>query len=251
MENVLKNRIEKMYEGECIDILVIRKALDLIKAGKIRAAEKQNGKWIVNAWVKQAILLAFKHFEPQQQEFNAFDKFSLLPYMGGYRKVPGAIIRDYVHISDGAVIMPSCINIGAYIGAKTMIDINAVVGSCAQIGANCHISAQACIGGVLEPTVAMPTIIEDNCFIGSHSAILDGVIVGENSVIAAGTIITSSTRIIDRKTGNVMYGEIPAGSVVVPGSYKSNNCNVNCAVVIKQVTSEVLSKTSINELLRS
>lgn len=248
--DILKNKIEKMLEEKDIDISVIQNVLEHVRDGAIRVAEKQNGKWIVNTWIKQAILLAFKYFKSQPQEYDAFDKFGLLPYDGKYRKIPGAIIRDYAHISEGAVIMPSCINIGSYIGAKTMIDINAVIGSCAQIGANCHISAQACIGGVLEPAVAVPVIIEDNCFIGAKSAILDGVIVCENSVIAAGTIITSSTRIIDRTTGKKSYGKIQPGSVVVPGSYQSNGCNINCAVVIKRVTSEVMSKTKINELLR-
>lgn len=246
----LKNKIELMSTGENVDISIVKQVLDLVKDGKIRVAEKRNGQWVVNTWVKQAVLLAFKYSPAKPQVYDAFDKFGLLPYEGGYRKVPGAIIRNYVHISEGAVIMPSCINIGAYIGTNTMIDINVAIGSCAQIGNNCHISAMACIGGVLEPSVAMPTIIEDNCFIGAQSAILEGVIVEENSVIATGTIITASTKIIERDSGKVTYGVVSSGSVVVPGSYQTSACNINCAVIVKRITSEILKKTSINELLR-
>lgn len=246
MLSKLKSQIEEMYNGGSVDLAIIKEVLELVKVGEVRAAEKKNGKWIANTWVKQAILLAFKHFKLTVQVNDSFDKFDLLPYAGGYRKAPGAIIRDYVHISEDAVIMPSCINIGAYIGTRSMIDMNSVIGSCAQIGNNCHISALACIGGVLEPAVAMPTIIEDDCLIGAQSAVLDGVIVESGSIVAAGTVITSSTKIINRMSGQVLYGFIPAGSVVVPGSYESQGCNINCAVIVKQAT----SRLSINELLR-
>ncbi len=251
MLSELKNKIELMWNGKKADISVIKHVLELMKQGEIRVAEKRNEKWIVNTWLKQAILLAFRHFPTKSQSGDAFDKFGLLSYDGTYRKVPGAIIRDYVHISENAVIMPSCINIGAYIGAKTMIDMNAVIGSCAQIGANCHVSAMTCIGGVLEPAVAMPTIIEDNCLIGAKSAILEGVVIEENSVIAAGTTITASTKIIERDTGRILNGIVPSGAVVVPGSYQSRNCNINCAVIVKYISSESLRTKNVNEILRS
>lgn len=247
MLNRLKSQIEKMYSDGDVDLEIIKEVLKLVRTGEVRAAEKKHGKWVANTWVKQAILLAFKYFKSTEQASDSFDKFGLLPYTGGYRKVPGAIIRDYVHISKDAVIMPSCVNIGAYIGTRTMIDMNSVIGSCAQIGNNCHISALACIGGVLEPAVATPTIIEDNCLVGAHSAVLEGVVVETGSVVAAGTILTSSTKIINRISGQVSYGLIPAGSVVVPGSYESQGCNINCAVIVKQVSS---IEVSINGLLR-
>lgn len=246
----LKNKIKLMWYGAEVEIPIIKQVLELVRNGEIRVAEKNNETWIVNTWVKQAILLAFKHFPAKTQQKDGFDKFGLLAYTGKYRKVPGAIIRDYVHISDNAVIMPSCINIGAYIGENTMIDMNAVIGSCAQIGSNCHISAMVCIGGVLEPAVARPTIIEDNCLIGAQSAILEGVIVEQNSVIAAGTIITSSTKIIERSTGKIIYGVVPAGAVVVPGSYQSLNCNINCPIIVKYISPEILATNNINEILR-
>ena len=249
----LKDQIEYWYNNPDVspDLDIINKVLNNIKNGSIRAVNKTNGKYHINTYVKKAILLAFKHYPSKSQVYNAYDKFGLLDYEYGtstYRKVPGAIIRDYVYIDSGAIIMPSCINIGAYIGSKTMIDMNAVVGSCAQIGKNCHISAQACIGGVLEPLVAMPVIIEDNCFIGAHSAILEGVIVEHDAIIAAGVIISASTKIIDRSTNKVYKGIIPANAVVVPGSYQSNNVNINCAIIVKYKNGN--QKTSITEILR-
>ena len=236
---------ENISENE---LKTITNVLDQIKNGTIRAAEKKNNKWVVNTLVKKAILLAFRYFKSDIQELNGYDKFGLLKFDYSYRKVPGAIIRDYVHIEPNAVIMPSCINIGAYIGSKTMIDMQSVIGSCAQIGKNCHISAHACIGGVLEPVVAQPVIIEDNCFVGAHSAVLEGVLVQQGAVIAAGTIISASTKIIERDTGNILRSVIPEDAVVVPGSYSSNNANINCAVIVKYATQN--QKLNINELLR-
>jgi 2,3,4,5-tetrahydropyridine-2-carboxylate N-succinyltransferase len=167
-----------------------------------------------------------------------------------YRRAPGAIVREGTYIGNGAIIMPSFINIGAYIGERTMIDINAAIGSCAQIGKACHIAALACIGGVLEPISARPVIIEDNCFIGAHSSILEGVIVRENSVIASGVTISASTKIIDRSDGEIYLGEIPKNSVVVSGSYRSNDVNISCAIIVKTVDSKTKQKSSINEILR-
>lgn len=233
------------------DINTLREILKDISLGKLRAVNKVNGRYVVNELVKHAVLLAFEKFPSQIGIYDSYDKFGLLPSSTRYRKVPGAIIRDYVYIGENAVIMPSCINIGAYIDSKSMIDMNAVIGSCAQIGKNCHISAHACIGGVLEPIESMPVIIEDNCFVGAHSAILEGVLVEQNSVIAAGVIISRSTKIIDRETGNTYYGKIPQGSVVVPGSYSSKNgLNINCAVIIKTINNEQMKKLSINDILR-
>ena len=232
----------------------VDEVFELLNAGKIRVAQKIDGVWSVNSWIKKAILLAFRLKKAVPQEFDCYDKLGLLKYdydNPRYRKVPNATLREGVYVGDDAVIMPSYINVGAYIGNKTMIDINATVGSCAQIGANCHISASAVIGGVLEPAGALPVIIEDNCFIGVHSSILEGILVQEGAVIASGVSISASTKIINRENGNVVYGTIPPGAVVVSGSYPSKNgVNVSCAVIVKQVDARTRSKSSINELLR-
>jgi 2,3,4,5-tetrahydropyridine-2-carboxylate N-succinyltransferase len=255
----LKNKIESFFEeqSESIDLEEALQCIDetfsLLNQGRIRVAEKIDGEWIVNSWIKKAILLAFKLKKPKEQEFDSFDKLDLLKFdfeNPRYRKVPPAVIRNGVYIGTDAVIMPSYINVGAYIGNKTMIDINAAVGSCAQIGKNCHIAALSCIGGVLEPETASPTIIEDNCFIGAHSSILEGVIVEENSVIAAGVTITGSTKIIDRYTKETLNGRVPSGSVVVQGSYPSNGLNISCGIIIKRIDTKTRSKLSINDILR-
>ncbi|MDO4975027.1 MAG: 2,3,4,5-tetrahydropyridine-2,6-dicarboxylate N-succinyltransferase [Alphaproteobacteria bacterium] len=258
MINQLKERIESYFDTttEINKIEAnsdIDRIIELLNSGKIRVCEKINNNWIVNTWIKKAILLAFKLKSPRKQDFDSYDKLGLLKYnyeTPSYRKVPMALIREGVYIANDAVIMPSYINIGAYIGEKTMIDINAVIGSCAQIGKNCHISALSCIGGVLEPLVANPVIIEDNCFIGVHSSILEGAIVQEGAVVASGVTISASTKIINRKTGDITYGIIPSGSVVVSGSYPSNGVNISCAVIVKHVDAKTRSKSSINELLR-
>ena len=233
---------------------VIDEIFELLNAGKIRVAEKIGKNWIVNQWVKDAILLAFKTKQAVKQDFDCYDKLGLLPYDYNnprYRKVPFAIVRDGVYIGDNVVVMPSYTNVGAYIGERTMIDINATVGSCAQIEKNCHIAASAVIGGVLEPANARPVIIEDNCFIGVHSAILEGVIVEANSVIASGVSISASTKIIDRESGEIIYGVVPSGAVVVPGTYPSKNgINISCAVIVKKIDAKTKSKTNLNELLR-
>jgi 2,3,4,5-tetrahydropyridine-2-carboxylate N-succinyltransferase len=252
----LKNKIESFFEGQarlsdskdCIE-----EVFSLLNQGKIRVAEKVNGEWIVNSWVKKAILLAFKLKKSVKQEFDSYDKLGLLKFdfeNPRYRKVPLATIRDGAYIGDDVVLMPSYINVGAYVGNKTMIDINAAIGSCAQIGKNCHIAAQACIGGVLEPETAAPTIVEDGCFIGAHSSVLEGVIVEEDSVIAAGVTITASTKIIDRDTKETFKGRIPKGSVVVQGSYPSDGLNIACGIIIKRIDDKTQSKLSINDILR-
>jgi 2,3,4,5-tetrahydropyridine-2-carboxylate N-succinyltransferase len=253
----LKTKIETYFDQTDVNpqeaLVIIDNVFELLNAGTIRVCEKTNDKWQVNTWIKKAILLAFRFKQSSKQDLDSFDKLGFLKYdyeNPSYRKVPGAFIREGVHISKDAIIMPSYINIGAYIGSKTMIDINAAIGSCAQIGSNCHISALSCIGGVLEPVVANPVIIEDNCFIGVHSSILEGVIVEEGSVIASGVSISSSTKIIDRETGNIIKGFIPKGSVVVSGSYPSNGVNISCAVIVKKVDAQTRSKSGINELLR-
>ena len=239
--------------GDKIDDLVAE-VLSLLERGEIRVADKVSGEWQVYEWVKEAILFALKEKKPTQQVMDSYDKLGLLKYdyeNPRYRKVPGAIIREGVYIGDNAVIMPCFINIGSYIGAKTMIDINASIGSCAQIGESCHIAANAVIGGVLEPVSARPVIIEDNCFIGVHSAVLEGVIVHEGAVISAGVTLTSGTRVIERESGRVTYGEIPSNAVVVSGSYQSKNgINIKCAVIVKYIDEKTRLKTSINELLR-
>jgi 2,3,4,5-tetrahydropyridine-2-carboxylate N-succinyltransferase len=250
------NLIKKIEEFESLDINTILSTIDevieLLNLGNARAAEKVNESWVVNTWVKQAILLGFRYRKTEKQTLGGFDKFGLLEHKNPkYRKVPGAIIREGVYIGSGAIIMPSYINIGAYVDENTLIDINAAVGSCAQIGKNCHISALTCIGGVLEPVAARPVIIENNCFIGAHCSILEGIIVEENCVIASGVTITSSTKIIDQKTGNIYHGRVPANSVVVPGSYQKDNLNISCAIIIKSVDSKTMQKTGINEILRT
>lgn len=258
MINQLKTRIEAYFENsnevnKPAVISDIDKVIELLNSGKIRVCEKINNTWIVNTWIKKAILLAFKFKSSQKQEFDSYDKLGLLKYdykSSRYRKVPLSLIRNGVYIGNDSVIMPSYINIGAYIGEKTMIDINAAIGSCAQIGKKCHISALSCIGGVLEPLVANPVIIEDNCFVGVHSSVLEGVTVQEGSVIASGVNLSASTKIINRENGDISYGLIPAGSVVVSGSYSSNGVNISCAVIVKQVDAKTKSKSSINKLLR-
>lgn len=249
----------------------ILSALEHIDRGNIKMAEKIDGKWVVNDWAKTAISFAFRLHDKTLFE-GPVDHNSFMPttcydkipskFTGwdstrfdesGIRVVPGSVVRKYVSIAKGAVIMPSVVNIGASIGENTMIDMNATIGSCAQIGKNCHISSNSCIAGVLEPAQARPVIIEDNCFIGACCSIAEGMIVGEGSVVATGTQIGSGTKIIDRETGDVFYGEIPPYSVVVPGSVpakEGQHASVACAVIVKRVDEKVRAKTAINELLR-
>ncbi|MDR1333217.1 MAG: 2,3,4,5-tetrahydropyridine-2,6-dicarboxylate N-succinyltransferase [Holosporales bacterium] len=261
----LQTKIESLFNGQSelneLDTLAcIDEVFALLESGKIRVAVKSpggenanGGKWIVSQWIKKAILLAFKFRKSMKREFDSFDKLGLLEFDyedPTYRKVPNAVIREGTYIGKNAVIMQSYINTGAYIGDGTMVDINAAIGSCAQIGSRCHIAAQACIGGVLEPVAANPVIIEDNCFIGVHSSVLEGVLVEEDAIIAPGVNLTASTKIIDRQTGEVFRGVVPSGAVVVPGSYPSNGLNIACGVIVKTVDSQTKSKTGINEILR-
>ncbi|MEW4447336.1 2,3,4,5-tetrahydropyridine-2,6-dicarboxylate N-succinyltransferase [Qipengyuania sp. JC766] len=243
----------------------VEQAIAMIDAGEARVAEPDgSGGWQVNQWLKKAVLLSFRLRPNAVMEgavgAPAFDKVpSKFEGWGqddfdaaGFRVVPGAIVRRGSHIGKGVVLMPSFTNIGAHVGDGTMIDTWASVGSCAQVGANCHISAGAGIGGVLEPLQANPTIIGDNCFIGARSEIVEGVIVGEGSVVAMGTFITQSTKIVDRQTSQVTRGHIPPYSVVVPGTLKDQDSGIglSCAVIVKTVDEQTRSKTSINELLR-
>jgi 2,3,4,5-tetrahydropyridine-2-carboxylate N-succinyltransferase len=254
----LKARIETYFEKnenstEAEEVLgCVRRVIEMLNRGEVRILNTEDSS--LNLWVKKAILLLFRYSVSSPQEFDAYDKVGLLEYdmvARRYRKVPGAIIRNGVYIGDGCVIMPSYINIGTYVGDRTMIDINASIGSCAQIGRNCHVSAGCCIGGVLEPVAEAPVIVEDDCFIGGNSAVLEGVIVRKGAVIAPGTTISASTKIIDRRTGNVMSpGVIPEGAVAVQGSYPSDNCiNINCVVIVKYL-SERHNKVLLNEVLR-
>ncbi|NUZ07783.1 2,3,4,5-tetrahydropyridine-2,6-dicarboxylate N-succinyltransferase [Piscinibacter koreensis] len=247
----------------------IRSAVDEVLAGlnngTIRVAERQGvGHWTVNQWVKKAVLLSFRLCENRLMhagELAFFDKvdpkFSHLDEATmretGVRVVPPAVARHGSFLGKNVVMMPSFVNIGAYVDEGTMVDAWATVGSCAQIGKNVHLSGGVGIGGVLEPMQANPTIIEDNCFIGARSEIVEGVIVEENSVISMGVFIGQSTKIYDRATGQVSYGRVPAGSVVVSGSLPSadGSHSLYCAVIVKRVDAQTRAKTSINELLRS
>jgi 2,3,4,5-tetrahydropyridine-2-carboxylate N-succinyltransferase len=240
-------------------------ALGALDAGRLRVAEKADGEWRVNQWLKKAVLLSFRlndmkeitgapggaaWWDKVDSKFKDWggDRFRA----AGFRAVPGAIVRHSVFIAKGAVLMPCFINVGAHIGEGTMIDTWATVGSCAQIGKNCHISGGAGIGGVLEPLQANPVIIEDNCFIGARSEVAEGVIVSEGSVLAMGVFLGASTKIVDRASGEVRYGRVPPYSVVVPGSLPGANGGpaLYCAVIVKRVDERTRAKTSINELLR-
>ena len=244
----------------------VETALNELDNGTLRAAEKIDGAWKANEWVKKAILLSFRlndmeiieggpggavWWDKVPSKFKGWDAARFRA--AGFRAVPGAIVRRSAFIAKGAVLLPSFVNVGARVGEGTMVDTWATVGSCAQIGAHCHLSGGAGIGGVLEPLQATPTIIEDNCFIGARAEVAEGVIVGEGSVLSMGVYLSASTRIIDRATGEVFLGKVPPYSVVVSGSAPSGNNagpNLYCAVIVKRVDEKTRSKTSINELLR-
>ena len=242
----------------------VEEAISQLDSGQARVAEKTPDGWVVNEWLKKSVLLYFaleRNRVMEGQPSNFYDKVPL-KYAGtdaaefareGVRVVPDAIVRRGSHIESGVVLMPSYVNIGARVGSGTLVDTWATVGSCAQIGRNVHLSGGAGIGGVLEPIQAAPTIVEDNCFIGARSEIVEGVIVEEGSVISMGVFIGQSTRIYDREKDQVSYGRVPAGSVVVSGTLPSSkgNCHLYCAVIVKRVDSETRRKTAINELLRS
>lgn len=243
----------------------IEATLNALDSGTLRVAEKQDdGQWKVNQWAKKAVLLGFRISDMVEQSGGPqgagwWDKVdSKFKGWGadqwaaaGFRAVPNAIVRKSAYIAPGVVLMPSFVNLGAHVGSGTMVDTWATVGSCAQIGKNVHLSGGVGIGGVLEPMQAGPTIIEDNCFIGARSEVVEGCIVREGAVLGMGVFIGQSTKIVDRETGEIMYGEVPPYSVVVAGSLPSkNNVNLYCAVIVKRVDERTRSKTGINELLR-
>lgn len=236
----------------------VEQTLAALDAGSLRVAEKKAEGWQVNPWVKQAVLLSFR-LNDNTQRAGGYDKVPL-KWEGwddaafraaGFRAVPGAVARRGAYIAPGVVLMPSFVNIGAYVGNGTMVDTWATIGSCAQIGSNCHISGGAGIGGVLEPLQAGPVIIEDNVFIGARSEVAEGVVVEEGAVLAMGVFLGASTKIIDRASGDVHVGRVPAYSVVVPGSLpQPSGPSLYCAVIVKRVDAQTRSKTAINELLR-
>src|SRR5208283_719829 len=242
-------------------------AIAELDAGRLRVAAKVDGVWTTRQWLKKAVLLSFRLSDnvplgtAADAAFRFYDKvptkfagFNAADFAAaGVRVVPPAVVRRGAYVGRNVVLMPSYVNIGAYVDEGTMVDTWATVGSCAQIGKGVHLSGGVGIGGVLEPLQANPTIIEDNCFIGARSEVVEGVIVEENSVLGMGVFIGQSTKIYDRATGQISYGRVPAGSVVVAGSLPSNegNCQLYCAVIVKQVDAKTRAKTSINELLRS
>ena len=272
MSNDLKNTIEQAFEHRAeitpmrVDTMVkeaVDEAIRLLDKGELRVAEKHDGKWVVNEWLKKAVLLSFRiqdnmfmkggftnyfdKVQPKYAEYNSRDFRT-----DNVRVVPPATVRRGAYIAPSVVLMPSYVNIGAYVDSGTMVDTWATVGSCAQIGKNVHLSGGVGIGGVLEPLQAAPTIIEDNCFIGARSEVVEGVIVEEGSVISMGVYIGQSTRIYNRMTDEITYGRIPAGSVVVSGNLPTSEgkYSLYCAVIVKQVDEKTRSKVGINELLR-
>jgi len=239
-------------------------AIEMLDSGEARVAEKSGEGWIVNQWLKKAVLLHFGIERSVRMPAGVTDYYDKVPLKyhewtaehfsaAGTRVVPGAIVRRGAHVAGNVILMPSFVNIGAFIDSGTMVDTWATVGSCAQIGRNVHLSGGVGIGGVLEPVQAGPTIIEDNCFIGARSEVVEGVIVEEGAVISMGVFIGQSTRIYDRARDEVLYGRVPAGAVVVPGSLPSDGgrCSLYCAVIVKRVDAKTRSKVSLNELLRS
>lgn len=272
MKNSIKqdqiDRINAAWDGTAaLDTAAvdINAVLDLLDAGAIRVCEKIDGAWQTHQWIKKAILLSFRLNQNQVSGDGApfiwYDKVPVKTEGWGqsdfieaaFRAVPGSVVRRGAFIERNAILMPSFVNIGAYVGEGTLVDTWATIGSCAQIGKNCHISGGTGIGGVLEPVQANPVIIEDNCFIGARSEIAEGVIVEEGAVISMGVFLGASTKIVDRATGDVSYGRVPAYSVVVPGVLPAKDVfapALSCAVIIKRVDEKTRVKTSINALLR-
>ena len=264
IDEAFENRSSITPNNATADIKsAILQSIELLDTGKARVAEKIEDQWVVNQWLKKAVLLSFTIRDNtliDGSETNYYDKVPLkfADYdeprfqAGGARVVPPAMVRKGAYIGSGTIVMPSYINIGAYVDSGAMIDTWATVGSCAQIGKNVHLSGGAGIGGVLEPIQAGPVIIEDDCFIGARSEIVEGVIVEQGSVISMGVYIGQSTKILDRETGEVSYGRIPTGSVVVSGSIpsKDGSHSLYCAVIVKKVDTQTREKTALNELLR-
>ncbi len=263
-----RDGINVATKGEVRD--AVEAALDALDRGERRVAEKTDGKWVVNQWLKKAVLLSFRlndmapipggpggssWFDKVASKFDGWGDNQFRA--AGFRAVPNCIVRRSAHIAPGVILMPSFVNLGAYVDSGTMVDTWATVGSCAQIGKNVHISGGAGIGGVLDPLQAGPVVIEDNCFIGARSEVVEGVLVEEGSVLSMGVFIGASTKIIDRHTGEVFVGRVPAYSVVVPGALPgkplpdgSPGPSLYCAVIIKRVDAQTRSKTGINDLLR-
>ena len=274
MSQTIQNIIEQAWENranlspQAVSAEIrqaVNAVLEGLNSGTIRVAERQSvGKWEVNQWVKKAVLLSFRlednkpmaaggytqFYDKVPSKFETYTEADFIA--GGFRVVPPAIARRGSFIGKNAVLMPSYVNIGAYVGEGTMVDTWATVGSCAQIGKNVHLSGGVGIGGVLEPIQAGPVIIEDNCFIGARSEVVEGVVIEENSVLSMGVYIGQSTKIYDRETGEVHYGRVPAGSVVVPGSIPASNgkYSLYAAIIVKKVDAQTRAKTAINELLR-
>lgn len=265
IENAWEGRAELSPTSGHADVrAAVQETLAGLDTGSLRVAEKIDGDWVVHQWVKKAVLLSFRlenntvmgqgalqFYDKVPSKFENYDAKAFAD--GGFRVVPPAVARKGCFIGRNVVLMPSYVNVGAYVAEGTMVDTWATVGSCAQIGKNVHLSGGVGIGGVLEPLQANPTIIEDNCFIGARSEVVEGVIVEENSVLAMGVFLSQSTKIFDRATGEITYGRIPSGSVVVPGSLPSadGSHSLACAVIVKRVDAQTRSKTSINELLRA
>ena len=264
IENAWETRAD--WNGENADSQIrtaVESVIDGLNNGSLRVAEKIDGQWQTNQWIKKAVLLSFRLQDNEVMPSGPFTYYDKVPVKfrgadeakmaaSGVRIVPGAVARRGSYLEKGVILMPSFVNIGARVGEGTMVDTWATVGSCAQVGKHCHLSGGVGIGGVLEPIQAGPTIIEDNCFIGARSEIVEGVIVEENSVISMGVFIGQSTKIYDRTTGEVFRGRGPAGSVVVPGSMpsKDGTHSLYCAVIVKRVDAKTRAKTSVNELLR-
>ena len=276
MKNIVEEafgRVEQITSEDADIIELLKDGIDQISRGELRAAEQIDGEWIVNEWVKKMILIYFRtnpaqiiptgFTDPEGREMNAFDKIGLKTAgwdasefnCAGFRMVPGAMVRNGSYVAKSAVLMPSFVNIGAYVGEGTMIDTWATVGSCAQIGAKCHISGGVGIGGVLEPLNARPVIIEDGVFIGARSEVAEGVIVRKNAVISMGVFLGASTPIVNRMTGEVTYGEISENAVVLPGSRpvelkEGGTINMPCAVIVKFADARTRGKVSLNDLVR-
>ncbi len=268
IQNIIETAFENRAEitPRSVDTIVreaVTEALEMLDKGEARVAEKKDGEWVVNEWLKKAVLLSFRINDNSFMKGGFTNYFDKVPAKyadynsrdfrnDGVRVVPPASVRKGAYIAPGVILMPSYVNIGAYVDSGTMVDTWATVGSCAQIGKNVHLSGGVGIGGVLEPLQAAPTIIEDNCFIGARSEIVEGVIVEEGSVISMGVYIGQSTKIYDRETGEIHYGRVPAGSVVVSGNLpsKDGSYSLYCAVIVKKVDEKTRGKVGINELLR-
>lgn len=269
IEKIIEDGFERraaLKPGDDLEVArAVEQVLDGLDKGLLRVAEKSGGAWITHQWIKKAVLLSFRLMPNEAMTGGPngtawYDKVPM-KFAGmvasdfaeaGYRAVPGAVARRSAYIGKDVVLMPCFLNVGAYVDEGTMVDTWSTIGSCAQIGKNCHISGGVGIGGVLEPLQANPTIVEDNCFIGARSEIAEGVIVGEGAVISMGVFIGASTKIVDRASGEITYGSVPPYAVVVPGTLPcEQGPSLACAVIVKRVDEKTRSKTSINDLLRS